>query len=111
MPRRRRRRRRRPPSKLAVFSTLMSRLWWPLKRLPSMKTPHELLHLQARGQRLLQLFSLLLVRDLQCVEESGTPHLELVVISVLLDLDTLSVLPPGFQEEVLDLLDLPGHPH
>merc|ERR1712025_1355332 len=28
---RRRRRRRRPPSKLAVFSTLMSRLWWPLK--------------------------------------------------------------------------------
>merc|ERR1711936_1442370 len=34
--------RRRPPSKLAVFSTLMSRLWWPLKRLPSMKTPHSI---------------------------------------------------------------------
>ena len=36
-------------------------------------------------------------------------HLELVVVGVLLDLDTLGVLPPGFQEEVLDLLDLPGH--
>merc|ERR1712080_485234 len=39
---RRRRRRRRPPSKLAVFSSLMSRLWWPLKRLPIMKTPHSI---------------------------------------------------------------------
>ena len=36
-------------------------------------------------------------------------HLELVVVSVLLDLDALGVLPPGFQEEVFDLLDLPGH--
>ena len=36
-------------------------------------------------------------------------HLELVVVSILLDLDTLGILPPGFQEEVLDLLDLPGH--
>merc|ERR1711890_83855 len=42
MPRRRRRRRRRPPSKSAVFSSLMSRLWWPLKRLPIMKTPHSI---------------------------------------------------------------------
>merc|ERR1719186_553287 len=64
----------------------------------------ELLHLQARRQRLLQLFSLLLICDLQCVEESGTAHLELVVVSILLDLDTL-----GFQEKVLDLFDLPGH--
>ena len=36
-------------------------------------------------------------------------HLKLVVVSILLDLDTLGVLPSGFQEEVLDLLDLPGH--
>merc|ERR1712198_295421 len=41
MPRRRRRRRRRPPSKLAVFSTFMSRLWMPLKRQPTIKTPHS----------------------------------------------------------------------
>merc|ERR1712186_193056 len=38
---RRRRRRRRPPSKLAVFSTFMPRLWLPLKRHPTMKTPHS----------------------------------------------------------------------
>merc|ERR1719222_899329 len=42
MPRRRRRRRRRPPSKLAVFSTFMSRLRLPLKRQPTMKTPHSI---------------------------------------------------------------------
>merc|ERR1712198_588061 len=41
MPRRRRRRRRRPPSKLAVFSTFMPRLWLPLKRPPTIKTPHS----------------------------------------------------------------------
>merc|ERR1712110_1075686 len=38
---RRRRRRRRPPSKLAVFSTFMPRLWLPLKRQPTIKTPHS----------------------------------------------------------------------
>merc|ERR1712210_438940 len=37
-----RRRRRRPPSKLAVFSTFMPRLWSPLKRQPTMKTPHSI---------------------------------------------------------------------
>merc|ERR1712032_1460426 len=41
MPRRRRRRRRRRPSKLAVFSTFMPRLWLPLKRHPTLKTPHS----------------------------------------------------------------------
>merc|ERR1712032_460318 len=42
MPRRRRRRRRRRPSKLAVFSTFMPRLWLPLKRHPTLKTPHSI---------------------------------------------------------------------
>merc|ERR1719222_1211927 len=42
MPRKRRRRRRRPPSKLAVFSTFTPRLWSPLKRQPTMKTPHSI---------------------------------------------------------------------
>ena len=36
-------------------------------------------------------------------------HLELDIVSVLLDLHTLGILPPGLQEEVLDLLDLTGH--
>jgi len=31
------------------------------------------------------------------------------LILILLDLHTLGVLPPGLQEEVLDLLDLTGH--
>merc|ERR1739843_48009 len=33
---------KRPPSKLAVFSTFMPRLWSPLKRQPTMKTPHSI---------------------------------------------------------------------
>merc|ERR1712211_149024 len=38
----RRRRRRRPPSKSAVFSTFMSQLLAPLKRQPTLKTPHSI---------------------------------------------------------------------
>ena len=36
-------------------------------------------------------------------------YLELDVLGVLLDLDALGVLPPGLEQEVLDLLDLAGH--
>ena len=36
-------------------------------------------------------------------------YLELDIVSVLLDLHTLGVLPAGFQQEVLDLLDFPRH--
>merc|ERR1712048_737930 len=60
----------------------------------------QLLHLQTRGQRLLQLLSLLLVGDLQGVEEARTADLEL---------DIVGVLPPRLQEEILDLLDLTWH--
>ena len=66
-------------------------------------------YLQTGGKRLLQLFGLLLVRDLEGVEEPGAPDLELMVVRILLDLHALGVLPPGLQKEVLDLLDLAGH--
>ena len=36
-------------------------------------------------------------------------YLELDIVSILLDLNTLGILPPGLQKEVLDLLDLAGH--
>ena len=36
-------------------------------------------------------------------------NLELDIVSILLDLHTLGILPPGLEEEVLDLLDLTGH--
>jgi len=36
-------------------------------------------------------------------------HLELDVVSVLLYLDALGVLPPGLEQEVLDLLNFPRH--
>ena len=36
-------------------------------------------------------------------------HLEFDVLRVLLDFDTLGVLPPRLQEEVLDLFDLARH--
>ena len=86
-------------------------------------------NLQARGQRLLQLLGLLLVRDLQGVEEARASdlefesriwsplivavilmiYLELDIVSILLDLDALGILPPSLQEEILDLLNLAGH--
>ena len=66
-------------------------------------------YLQTRRKRLLQLFGLLLVRDLEGVEEPGAPDLELMVVRIILDLHALGVLPPGLQKEVLDLLDLAGH--
>ena len=66
-------------------------------------------YLQTRGKRLLQLFGLLLVRDLEGVEEPGAPDLELVVVRILLDLHALGVLPPRLQKEVFDLLDLARH--
>ena len=86
-------------------------------------------NLQARGQRLLQLLGLLLVRDLQGVEEARASDLEVEsriwptlivaiilmiylepdIVGILLDLNALGILPPSLQEEVLDLLDLAGH--
>ena len=36
-------------------------------------------------------------------------NLELDIVMVLLDLDTLGVLPAGFQQEVFYLFDLPRH--
>ena len=66
-------------------------------------------YLQTRRKRLLQLFGLLLVRDLEGVEEPGAPDLELVVVRILLDLHALGVLPPRLQKEVFDLLDLARH--
>ena len=86
-------------------------------------------NLQARWQRLLQLLGLLLVRDLQGVEEARASdlefksgvwsplivavslmiYLELDIVSILLDLDALSILPPGLQKEILDLLDFTWH--
>ena len=36
-------------------------------------------------------------------------NLELDIVSILLDLNTLGILPPGLQKEVLDLLDLTRH--
>merc|ERR1740123_196499 len=69
----------------------------------------QLLHLQTRGQRLLQLLCLLLVSDLEGVEEARAADLELDIVGVLLYLDALGVLPPRLQEEILDLLDLTWH--
>ena len=85
----------------------------------------QFLDLEAWGQGLLQLLSLLLVGDLQGVQKARTTdlntknqdyetlsciiYLELNVIGVLLYLDALGILPPGFQEEILDLLDFTRH--
>ena len=50
-----------------------------------------------------------LVGDLKGVEEAGAADLELDVVRVLLYLDTLGILPPGLQKEILDLLDFTWH--
>ena len=36
-------------------------------------------------------------------------HLEFDVLRVLLDFDTLGILPPRLQEEILDLFDFARH--
>merc|ERR550534_92392 len=69
----------------------------------------QLLDLETRGQRLLQLLGLLLVGDLKGVEEARAADLELDVVRVLLYLDALGILPPGLQKEILDLLDFTRH--
>ncbi len=61
----------------------------------------QLLDLEAWRQRLLQLLGLLLVLDHERVEEPGAADLELGAVGVLLDLNALGILPPGFQKKVL----------
>ena len=86
-------------------------------------------NLQARGQRLLQLLGLLLVRDLQGVEEARASdledesriwptlivaiilmiYLELDIVGILLDLNALGILSPGFKKEIFDLFNFSWH--
>ena len=58
---------------------------------------------------MLQLLGLLLVFDDEGVEESGASNLEFGALRVLLDLDTLGILSPGLQEEILDFFDFTRH--
>lgn len=51
---------------------------------------------------MLQLFSLFLVIDDECVQEARASNLELGAIRVLLDLDAFGVFPSCLQEEVLE---------
>merc|ERR1712215_392420 len=69
----------------------------------------QLLNLQTWGKRLLQLLSLLLVCNLQGIQETRAPNLELDIVCILLDLDALSILPPCLKEEILNFLDFTWH--
>jgi hypothetical protein len=53
-----------------------------------------------------QLLGLVSVCHTQCVQVLGAPDLELCLGPSLLDLYGLGILPPGCQEEVLDLVNL-----
>jgi hypothetical protein len=61
---------------------------------------------RTRRQRLPQLLGLVAVRHTQCVQVLGAADLELCLGPSLLDLYGLGILPPGCQEEVLDLVNL-----
>ena len=58
---------------------------------------------------MLQLLSLILLRDDQSIQVSRRSNLEFHVVLVSLDLHRLGILLPGLLQEVLDLLDLFGH--
>ena len=50
---------------------------------------------------MLELLGLFLILDDKCVKEARAANLELGAVGVLLDFDALSILSPGFQEEIL----------
>jgi hypothetical protein len=55
---------------------------------------------------LLQLVCLLSIEDTESVQVLGAAHLELDNILAPLNLHRTSILPPGGEKEVLDLMDL-----
>lgn len=65
-------------------------------------------HGLTRRQRLLQLLGLVGVGDAQGVQVPRAADLELGHIAALLYLDGAGILPPGGEEELLDLLNLLG---
>ena len=69
----------------------------------------QILDGEARRQRLFQFVCLLSIGHAERVQILATPNLEFGHRLRLLDLDGLGILPPGSQEEILDLADLLGH--
>lgn len=69
----------------------------------------DFLDLQTWRQRLFQLLGLLFVGHNQCVQEAGTTDLEFGVVGILLYLDGTSILPAGFDQEILDFFNFLRH--
>jgi hypothetical protein len=68
----------------------------------------NLLNLEARGKRLLELISLVGVSNTKGIEVAAAADLELGDITSLLDLDGFSVLAASRKEELLNFLNLLG---
>lgn len=71
-------------------------------------TRSNLLNLKTRGERLLELISLVGVSNAKGIEVAAAADLELGDITSLLDLDGSSVLAASRKEELLNFLDLLG---
>lgn len=69
----------------------------------------DFLDLQTWRQRLFQLLGLLFVGHNQCVQEAGTTDLEFGVVGILLYLNGTSILPAGFDQEILDFFNFLRH--
>lgn len=74
-------------------------------RLPAQQQPGSK-HTRTRGQRLLELLSLNSFGHAQRVQVAAAADLELGRVAALLDLHGPRILPPGDEEELLDLLNL-----
>jgi hypothetical protein len=61
----------------------------------------ELLDLQTRRKRLLQLFGLLLVRDDEGIKKPRASNLELGALRILLYFDAFGILSSSLKEEIL----------
>ena len=76
---------------------------------PNRETSLQFFNLKAWWQWLLQFFSLLLILDDKGVKKSWASNLEFGTIRILLDLNALSILSPGFKKEVFDLFNFTWH--
>ena len=99
------------------FVNYLEELWPSAFFKPSQKihlfwlwdTSFQFFNLKAWWQWLLQFFSLFLIFDDEGVKKSWASNLEFGTIRILLYLNALGILSPGFKKEIFDLFNFSWH--